>query len=44
MLRERMDPELVEGLDAFLAATGPGGLAGIPDPVRRRDSSASCRR
>ncbi len=31
-----MDPELVEGLDAFLAATGPRGLAGIPNPVERR--------
>ena len=31
-----MDPELVEGLDAFIDATGPRGLAGIPDPVARR--------
>lgn len=36
MLRDRMDPQLIEGLDAFLAAAGPRGLAGIPDPVRRR--------
>jgi acetyl esterase/lipase len=35
-LRERMDPELVDGLDGFLAATGPRGLAGIADPVERR--------
>jgi acetyl esterase/lipase len=35
-LRERMDPELVEGLDGFIAATGPRGLAGIADPVERR--------
>jgi acetyl esterase/lipase len=31
-----MDPELVEDLDAFIAATGPRGLAGIDDPVERR--------
>ena len=31
-----MDPELVEGLDGFLEATGPRGLAGIADPVERR--------
>lgn len=36
MLRDRMDPELIEGLDAFLAATGPGGLAAIADPLQRR--------
>jgi acetyl esterase/lipase len=36
MLRDRMDPELIEGLDAFIAATGPRGLAGIADPVQRR--------
>jgi hypothetical protein len=36
MLRDRMDPELIEGLDAFLAVTGPTGLAGITDPVQRR--------
>jgi acetyl esterase/lipase len=35
-VRERMDPELVEGLDGFIAATGPRGLAGIADPVARR--------
>lgn len=35
-LRDRMDPELVDGLDGFLAATGPRGLAGIADPVQRR--------
>jgi acetyl esterase/lipase len=35
-LRDRMDPELVEGLDGFLEATGPRGLAGIADPVERR--------
>jgi acetyl esterase/lipase len=31
-----MDPQLIEGLEAFIAATGPGGLAGITDPVQRR--------
>jgi acetyl esterase/lipase len=31
-----MDPELVDGLDAFIAATGPRGLAGIADPIDRR--------
>jgi acetyl esterase/lipase len=36
MLRDRMDPELIQGLDAFLVATGPGGLAAIRDPVERR--------
>ena len=35
-LRDRMDPQLVAGLDAFIAATGPRGLAGIGDPVQRR--------
>jgi acetyl esterase/lipase len=35
-LRERMDPQLIDGLDAFLAATGPRGLAGIADPAERR--------
>jgi acetyl esterase/lipase len=35
-LRDRIDPELVEGLDGFIAATGPRGLAGIADPVERR--------
>jgi acetyl esterase/lipase len=35
-MRDRMDPELVEGLDAFLEATGPRGLAGIADPAERR--------
>ena len=39
-LRERIDPELVVGLDAFLSATGPGGLAGISDPVARREAFA----
>ena len=36
MLRGRIDPELIAGLDALLAATGPNGLAGIGDPVARR--------
>jgi acetyl esterase/lipase len=31
-----MDPELIAGLDAFLEAAGPKGLAGIGDPVARR--------
>jgi acetyl esterase/lipase len=35
-LRDRMDPQLVDGLDAFIAATGSRGLAGIADPVERR--------
>jgi acetyl esterase/lipase len=35
-LRDRMDPQLIDGLDAFLAATGPRGLAGIDDPAERR--------
>ena len=35
-LRDRMDPELAVGLDAFIAATGPRGLAGIADPDERR--------
>jgi acetyl esterase/lipase len=34
--RERIDPELAAGLDAFITATGPRGLAGIVDPVERR--------
>jgi acetyl esterase/lipase len=33
-----MDPELVDGLDTFLEATGPRGLAGIADPVARRET------
>lgn len=37
-LRDRMDPQLLDGLDAFIAATGPRGLAGIADPVERRAS------
>jgi acetyl esterase/lipase len=36
-----MDPDLVEGLDAFLAATGPRGLTGIADPVERRSTFLS---
>ena len=39
-LRERMDPELAVGLDAFIEATGPRGLAGIADPDRRRSAFA----
>ena len=35
-LRDRMDPQLIDGLEAFLAATGPRGLAGIADPAERR--------
>jgi acetyl esterase/lipase len=35
-LEDRMDPELRPGLEAFLEATGPRGLAGIDDPVERR--------
>ena len=37
-LRGRIDPQLVVGLDAFLSATGPRGLAGISDPVARREA------
>ena len=40
-LRERIDPQLIVGLDAFLAATGPRGLAGISDPLARRDAFAA---
>jgi acetyl esterase/lipase len=39
-LHDRMDPELTDGLAAFLAATGPRGLAGIEDPVARRETFA----
>ena len=35
-LRDRMDPQLLDGLDAFIAGTRPRGLAGIADPVERR--------
>jgi acetyl esterase/lipase len=35
-VRERLDPQVIGGLDAFIAATGPRGLAGIADPVDRR--------
>lgn len=31
-----MDPELRPGLEGFLEATGPRGLAGIADPAERR--------
>lgn len=37
-LENRMDPELRPGLEAFLEATGPRGLAGIADPVERRQT------
>lgn len=40
-LRERIDPQLVVGLDAFLAAAGPRGLAGISDPRARREAFAA---
>jgi len=40
-LRERIDPQLVAGLDAFIAATGPRGLAGIGDPLARRSAFAA---
>jgi acetyl esterase/lipase len=35
-LDDRMDPELRPGLEGFLEATGPRGLAGIADPAERR--------
>jgi acetyl esterase/lipase len=35
-VRDRIDPDLLEGLDAFLAASGPRGLAGIDDVAERR--------
>lgn len=35
-LDDRMDPELRPGLEGFLEATGPRGLAGIADPTERR--------
>jgi acetyl esterase/lipase len=35
-LNDRMDPELRPGLEGFLEATGPRGLAGIADPAERR--------
>ena len=34
--RDRIDPECLAGLDAMLAASGPGGFAAIPDLVERR--------
>jgi acetyl esterase/lipase len=40
-LRERIDPQLIVGLDAFLAATGSRGLAGISDPLARRGAFAA---
>lgn len=33
---DRVDPEIRSGLDAFLAAVGPGGLEGIADLGERR--------
>jgi acetyl esterase/lipase len=35
-LHDRMDPELRPGLEGFIEATGPRGLAGIADPSERR--------
>jgi acetyl esterase/lipase len=35
-LHDRMDPELRPGLESFIEATGPRGLAGIADPQERR--------
>lgn len=35
-LRDRIDPELLDGLDAFIAASSPRGLAGIADVTERR--------
>ena len=35
-LQERIDPEVAEGLDAFFAITGPGGLSAIKDIPERR--------
>ena len=35
--RDRIDPELLGGLDAFIEASGPRGLAGIADVAERRD-------
>ncbi len=34
--RDRVDPELLPGLDGFLEASGPRGLAGISDVAERR--------
>ena len=34
--RDRVDPELLPGLDGFLEASGPRGLAGISDVTERR--------
>ncbi len=39
--RDRMDPQLIDGLEAFIAASGPRGLAGIADPVQRREAFAT---
>jgi len=39
-LRDRLDPQLLGGLDAFLAASGPRGLAGIADVAARRAAFA----
>jgi acetyl esterase/lipase len=35
-LRDRIDPEVRTGMDAYLAAAGPGGLSAIPDILERR--------
>jgi len=35
-LHDRIDPELRPGLEGFIEATGPRGLAGIADPGERR--------
>jgi acetyl esterase/lipase len=34
--RDSIDPELLEGLDGFFTASGPRGVAGIPDISERR--------
>ena len=35
-MRSRIDPESMQGLDAMLALTGPGGVGAIPDLTARR--------
>jgi acetyl esterase/lipase len=35
-MRSRIDPESLQGLDAMLALTGPGGVGAIPDLAARR--------
>lgn len=40
-MRDRVDPELRESLDRFLAFTGPGGLSAVRDLRKRRETFAS---